>query len=126
MILCAIALACAMGCDCEPPNLLTHAVASWYGKDFNGRTTACGEIYNMNEMSCAHRTLPMGTILMVYYKGRSIEVIVNDRGPYVEGRDLDLSRGAFKLLVGDGGQGLADVRYELLGRNIRPTMRYNL
>lgn len=126
MLLCVMAFFCALGCDMEPPNLFEHTVASWYGKDFHGRLTACGETYDMHEMSCAHKTLPMGTILRVYCEGRSVDVIVNDRGPYVEGRGLDLSVAAFKTVARGLNRGLINVTYQQLGREIRPTMRYNL
>lgn len=126
MLLCLIAVRCLIGCNMDSFDPLTYGIASYYGADFHGRLTACGETYDMHEMSCAHRTLPMGSILRVHYKGRSVEVIVNDRGPYVEGRIIDLSAGSFKCLVGDMDRGLAPIGYEVIGRNIRSTMRYNL
>lgn len=101
------------------------AVASWYGADFHGRITACGETYNMAEMTCAHKTLPMGTVLAVEYEGRRVIVTVNDRGPFVTGRDIDMSLGAFKHLTG-AWKGVVEVKYVVLCREIRSTMRYNL
>lgn len=101
------------------------AVASWYGPNFHGRLTACGETYDMTELTCAHKTLPMGTVLAVEYGKRRVIVTVNDRGPYVDGRDIDLSLGAFKHLTG-AWKGVIDVRYVVLCRDIRPTMLYNL
>jgi rare lipoprotein A len=81
-------------------------IASWYGKEFHGRRTANGEIYDMNGLSAAHRTLPLGTIVNVTnsQNGRSVQVKVNDRGPFVSGRVLDLSYGAANRLgiVGAG------------------------
>ncbi len=68
--------------------------ASWYGPGFHGRTTANGERYNQHGLSAAHKTLPFGTRLRVSYRGKSVAVRVNDRGPYIKGRSLDLSRGA--------------------------------
>ncbi|MEP2736111.1 MAG: septal ring lytic transglycosylase RlpA family protein [Erythrobacter sp.] len=71
-------------------------VASYYGKRFHGRLTANGERFNMNAMTAAHKTLPFGTKVRVTYprNGRSIVVRINDRGPFIRGRAIDLSRGA--------------------------------
>ena len=76
--------------------LRLRGYASWYGEAFHGRKTASGEIYDMNGLTCAHRTLPFGTVLRVLNtgNGKSVTVRVNDRGPYVSGRIVDLSRGA--------------------------------
>jgi rare lipoprotein A len=71
-----------------------QTVASWYGPGFHGRTTASGCIYNMYALTAASRVFPMGTVLAVTYNGRTVEVVINDRGPYVRGRGLDLSRAA--------------------------------
>jgi len=75
-------------------------VASYYGKQFHGRKTASGEIYDMYAMTAAHRTLPFGTILEVENtkNGRKIIVKINDRGPFIPGRILDLSKGAAQKL----------------------------
>ncbi len=80
--------------------LVLRGYASWYGEAFHGRRTASGEIYDMNGLSCAHRTLPFGTVLVVtnISNGRSVTVRVNDRGPFVSGRIADLSRGAASRL----------------------------
>ncbi|MFQ5598182.1 MAG: septal ring lytic transglycosylase RlpA family protein [Nitrospiria bacterium] len=90
---------------------------SWYGKDFHGRPTASGEIYNMFGISAAHKTLPLGTLLRVTVRetGRSIKVKINDRGPFVGRRILDLSYGAAKQL-GIVEAGLAEVELEIIGR----------
>lgn len=74
--------------------------ASWYGGFFHGRRTANGEIFNKNELTAAHKTLPFGTILKVTNPEteKSINVRVNDRGPYVSGRILDLSQAAAQKL----------------------------
>lgn len=71
-------------------------IASWYGPGFDGNYTANGEIYDMNAVSAAHKTLPFGTIVRVVdlETGRSIAVRINDRGPFIEGRIIDLSKGA--------------------------------
>lgn len=70
--------------------------ASYYGDGFHGRRTANGEIFNKNSLTAAHKTLPFGTKLKVTYpeSGKSIVVRINDRGPYIRGRDLDLSEKA--------------------------------
>lgn len=80
--------------------------ASWYGDDFHGRRTSSGETYNMYAMTAAHKTLPLGTYVRVRNteNGRSVEVRINDRGPFVRGRVIDLSYSAAKQLgiVGPG------------------------
>jgi rare lipoprotein A len=70
--------------------------ASWYGPKFHGKMTANGEIYDQMALTAAHKSLSFGTLLKVTNpkNGRSVLVRINDRGPYIEGRDLDLSRGA--------------------------------
>ena len=68
-------------------------LASWYGPYFHGRTTANGETYDMHGLTAAHKTLPFGTELRVCYNG-CVDVRINDRGPYIGARELDLSRGA--------------------------------
>ena len=74
--------------------------ASWYGEPHHGRPTASGEIYDMNQLTAAHRTLPLGTRVLVtnLKNGRAVEVRINDRGPSVEGRIIDLSFAAAKEL----------------------------
>ncbi len=76
--------------------------ASWYGEAFQGRPTASGEVFDQYGFTCAHRTLPFGTWLRVTFKDRSVIVKVNDRGPFVNGRFIDLSRGAAEV-IGLGG-----------------------
>lgn len=75
-------------------------IASWYGPGFHGNLTANGEVYDMHGVSAAHKTLPFGTIVRVVEieTGRSIVVRINDRGPFIEGRIIDLSRGAAEQL----------------------------
>lgn len=75
-------------------------IASWYGPGFDGRHTANGEIYDMNGISAAHKTLPFGTIVQVVdlETGKSVIVRINDRGPFIEGRIIDLSKGAAEKL----------------------------
>jgi len=93
-----------------------EGLASWYGKDFHGRKTSNGEIYDMFAMTAAHKTLPMNVYLKVTNldNGRSTVVRVNDRGPFVKGRIVDLSYTAAKEL-GVVGPGTAPVRIEALG-----------
>jgi rare lipoprotein A len=76
-------------------------VASFYGNE-SGSKTASGQRFNQNAMTCAHRSLPFGTKLRVSAHGRSVVVTVNDRGPFVRGRVLDLSKGAARVLGMDG------------------------
>ncbi len=89
--------------------------ASWYGPDFHGGKTANGETYDMNSMTAAHRTLPFGTILKVtnLNNGREALVRVNNRGPYLRSRVVDLSKAAAAEL-GFMGRGLAKVRLEVV------------
>ena len=90
-------------------------IASWYGEDFHGKYTANGEIYDLNALTAAHRTLPMPSVVQVtnLENGRSLELRVNDRGPYARGRIIDVSRRAAQLL-GFEGQGTAKVRVRIL------------
>ena len=84
-------------------------VASFYGNE-SGRQTASGQRFNENAMTCAHRSLPFGTKLRVSHGGRSVVVTVNDRGPFVRGRVLDLSTGAARALgIAGVGQVTAEV-----------------
>ena len=78
--------------------------STWYGDEFQGRPTASGEIFDQYAFTCAHKTLPFGTWLRVTSKGRSVIVKVNDRGPLVKGRMLDLSRGAAEVIGLSGVQ----------------------
>lgn len=89
--------------------------ASWYGPKYHGRHTANGEVYDMYGLSAAHRDLPFGTKLRVTHlkSRRSVEVVVNDRGPFIKGRDLDLSYGAAKALA-MVDEGVAKVKIERL------------
>ena len=92
-------------------------IASWYGRDFHGKKTANGEIYDMNALTAAHPTLPMPTRVRVtnLENGRSLELRVNDRGPFRKGRIIDVSKKA-SLLLGFQEQGTAKVRVTFLGR----------
>ncbi len=90
--------------------------ASWYGNPFHGRRTASGEIFDMNQMTAAHQTLPLGTWVAVESRasGRVAEVRINDRGPFVGGRILDLSYAAARVL-GMLEPGVIPVRIRVIG-----------
>ena len=90
-------------------------MASWYGGQFHGRTTASGEPFDMNAMTAAHRTLPFGTNVRVTNldNGRSVVVRINDRGPYAKRRIIDLSRHAAEQL-GFRKAGVAKVRVQVI------------
>jgi rare lipoprotein A len=94
-------------------------VASWYGPGFHGRQTASGEIFDQDGLTAAHRKLPLGTEVKVtnLENGRSILVEINDRGPYVKGRVIDLSRAAARRL-GLLEEGLGKVRIEATPRQL--------
>lgn len=77
-------------------------VASWYGPGFQGKRTASGERFNQHAMTAAHRHLPFGTLVRVTHKGRSVTVRINDRGPFIRGRTIDLSKAAARR-IGCGG-----------------------
>lgn len=87
--------------------------ASWYGPGFDGKPTASGAIYDQEGWTVASKELPLGTILLIHYNGRSVLALVNDRGPYVRGRVLDLSHGVARAL-GTDAAGVADVTAEVL------------
>ena len=93
-----------------------RGIASWYGKDFHGKKTANGEIYDMYAVTAAHKTLPLGTYVRVhnFENGREIKVRINDRGPFVRGRVIDLSYTAAKD-IGIVGPGTAKVEVVALG-----------
>jgi len=95
-------------------------VASWYGPGFHGNRTANGEIYDQYELTAAHPSLPLGTRVMVtnLENGRAVQVRINDRGPFVDGRAIDLSYAAART-VGMIGPGTARVRVEVLGSPTR-------
>lgn len=102
--------------------------ASWYGPKFHGKLTANGEIYDQMALTAAHKSLKFGTLLKVTNtkNGRSVIVRINDRGPYIEGRDLDLSKGA-AIELGLLKKGVARVKIEevSLGENFNPTVMVN-
>ncbi|MGA2329110.1 MAG: septal ring lytic transglycosylase RlpA family protein [Bryobacteraceae bacterium] len=99
-----------------PPPIATEeaGIASWYGHPYHGRASASGEIYDMEELTAAHRTLPFGTLVRVenLANGLSVDVRINDRGPFVEGRIIDLSRAAARRIQ-MLGPGTAKVRLHI-------------
>ncbi|HSN68449.1 MAG TPA: septal ring lytic transglycosylase RlpA family protein, partial [Thermoanaerobaculia bacterium] len=99
-----------------------HGTASWYGEEFAGRTTANGEIFDPHQLTAAHRTLPFGTILDVTNpaNGRSVRVRINDRGPFVGDRILDLSYAAAAALdMVNAGIAVVDARVLEWGKGDR-------
>ena len=100
-----------------PEGKVFRAVTTWYGPGFNGRRTASGEVFDMDGMTAAHKTFPFGTRLRVTNpkNGKSVVVVVNDRGPFVAGRDLDLSKGAAFAIE---AYKMCEVDVEVLGRDM--------
>ncbi len=92
-----------------------EGIASWYGPGFHGRTTASGETYDMYDLTAAHKELPFGTIVEVTHlrSGRSVTARINDRGPFVKGRVIDLSKQAAEE-IGLRAEGLAEVKIEVV------------
>ncbi len=93
-----------------------QGLASWYGPNFHGKYTSNGELYNMYDFTAAHKTLPMNSIVKVtnLNNGKSVTVRINDRGPFVKGRIIDLSYAAGKQ-IGLDVTGTAPVRLEVIG-----------
>ncbi|MEE8423716.1 MAG: septal ring lytic transglycosylase RlpA family protein [Thermodesulfobacteriota bacterium] len=92
-------------------------LASWYGADFDGRPTASGVIYDMYGISAAHKTLPLGTVVKAInlQNNKGLEVVINDRGPFVDHRIIDFSYGAAKELD-MVEEGVVPIRIEVVGR----------
>ena len=105
----AVAGLCAFALPSESRSTM---LASWYGPGFHGRTTANGERYDMHGLTAAHKTLPFGTVLEVCYQGCAT-VRINDRGPFIGSRELDLSYGAAQA-VGLVAPGVANVEVSYL------------
>jgi rare lipoprotein A len=99
----------------SPEGVVETGQASWYGGQHQGRRTASGEIFDMHDLTAAHRTLPFGARVRVVNldNGRTVEVRINDRGPHVAGRVIDLSREAARRL-GMIGRGVVTVRLTVL------------
>ena len=109
------------------PLAIWECVTGWYGEPFDGQETANGEVYDMYGITAAHPTLPLGSIVRIVNpkNHRSQIVRINDRGPYVEGRELDVSYEVARRL-GFDERGLAKVRVELLKVPSRPAATYHL
>jgi len=104
-----------------------HGVASWYGGEFHGRPTSSGEVYDMYQLTCAHNTFPLGTVVMVtnLENGRSLELKVNDRGPFAKERIIDVSYAAAQML-GMWEKGTAPVKVEVVSPGIEIVQRFTL
>ena len=107
-----------VGKKSEPVAHVFYGKASYYGPKFHGKKTASGEVFNQHALTAAHKTLPFGTRCRVTNQknGKQVIVRINDRGPFVEGRILDLSYEAAKI-IGGIGDGVIDVQVEVLKSN---------
>ena len=110
-----VLLGCATGRASRIEGSALSGEASWYGHPHHGRRTASGEVYDMNKMTAAHRTLPLGTRVLVTNRenGRTVEVRINDRGPFRKNRVLDLSYAAARSL-GAVGEGVIPVTLKIV------------
>ena len=123
----ALVIFTVYGCATSAPQTLGEAdvlrgVASWYGEEFAGRTTANGEIFDPMQLTAAHRTLPFGTVVDVTNDktSRTVRVRINDRGPYIGGRVLDLSYAAAQQIgLIEPGTGEVQIKIVRLGRGDR-------
>jgi len=106
---------------------IQYGIASWYGTDFHGKPTSSGEIYDMYQLTCAHNTLPLGTPVMVTHveNGKSVELKVNDRGPFVKDRIIDLSYAAAQIIEMHE-KGTAYVKVEALAPVVEQVQRFTL
>jgi rare lipoprotein A len=98
----------------QSSSLLEAGMASWYGSAFQGRRTASGERFDMNQLTAAHKTLPLGTVVQVRnpLNGKTVEVTINDRGPFIKGRVIDLSyRAALALGIVQSGKQPVEVHH---------------
>ena len=102
--------------DKGPEGIDLEGMASWYGPEFAGRPTANGEIFDPQTMTAAHRTLPFGTLVRVTNtrNGRSVVVRINDRGPFIKGRVIDLTPAGARAI---GFSGLAPVTLAVVGHS---------
>lgn len=94
---------------------LVFSKASWYGGKFHGKKTASGKVYDMHELTAAHKTLKFGTLVEVTNLSNDKKVIVEitDRGPFIRNRDIDLSKEAFKQ-ISNLDKGVIDISYKIL------------
>jgi rare lipoprotein A len=126
LVLVVVLQACSLTRPVTPPVVggRQEGIASWYGPGFHGRRTANGEVYDQYELTAAHQTLPLGSRIMVtsLTNGRAVEVRVNDRGPFVGGRVVDLSYAAASV-IGMIGPGVMPVRLEVLDAPVQVASR---
>ena len=129
LFLAVVTISCAGKRPAEPPSAGGYqtGLASWYGHPYHGRIAASGEVYNMNRMTAAHRTLPFDTQVRVtnVNNGKQVEVRINDRGPFVPDRIIDLSYAAAKNL-GMIAPGIIPVRLDILGQIFADKGRYTV
>jgi rare lipoprotein A len=113
---------CRPKVDYFPGGAVQTGVASWYGEEFHGRRTSSREVYDMNDLTAAHNTLPFGSVVMVTNldNGKSVVVRINDRGPFVKNRVIDLSYAAARA-IDMIGTGTAPVRIEVMS-DVSPPM----
>jgi len=108
---------CSLPVSREPyaPGYIERGIASWYGEEFHGRSTSSGEIYDMHALTAAHKLMPLGTVAKVtnLENGRSVTVKINDRGPFIDDRIIDLSYGSAGA-IDMVETGLAPVEIEVL------------
>ncbi len=120
MVIGLLFLFSATGCRLLPWGWFRHTekgLASWYGNEHHGKRTASGEVFNQWAMTAAHKKLPFDTIIRVVNRknGRTVKVRINDRGPFVRGRIIDLSKGAAQR-IGMIRDGVVPVRVKVLKR----------
>ena len=118
LVMLVLILAFTPGCRLNPfGGGDERGMASWYGNEYHGRTTANGETFDQWAMTAAHKKLPFGTVVRVTNKrnGKKVTVRINDRGPFVRGRIIDLSRGAADE-IGMVRDGVVPVEVEILER----------
>lgn len=132
-ILLLLASSCGVVRRSSPPEasgegaIIGSGIASWYGPNFHGKLTANGERYNMNDYTAAHKTLPFNTVVRVdnVENGKSVVVRINDRGPYIANRIIDLSRKAAQQ-IDMIGKGTASVRLMVVREGDRPVDVQNI
>ncbi len=121
-VLVFVAYACATARPPAMPAELSHGIASWYGEEFAGRTTANGEIFDPMQYTAAHRTLPFGTVVDITNAktSQTVRVRINDRGPYIGQRVIDLSYAAAqKISLIEPGSGDVEIKIVKIGRGDR-------
>jgi rare lipoprotein A len=114
-VLAIVLFSCRPKVDYTPGGYVQTGIASWYGAEFHGQTTSSREVYDMNDLTAAHNSLPLGTFVAVtnLNNGKSVVVRINDRGPFVKNRVIDLSYAAARA-IDMIGPGTAPVRIEVL------------